>query len=504
MPIPAYDDWMKITALGVLKPRSSALKEIDSAIKEYWKQTAPASRRKGMSGIRLALENWIREKGPNWRNSERNKAPHRIVSELYRTVTERPAFTPDELAAFRWQDDQRRLRLGQIFAGKEIVWRAFNNTKDTQAALAAARLAAKGGIPKTHQSDVEAIKKFKDEQNALIQDRKDYGKGPGNAMRQIFNKGAEQGLGIGGLVQKGIGQNGREHNFGVSGTRETSVAFQQLVRNLFGGKVSLPNINTHLLKTLGTDVGGLSDTVMPIVSNITSGVKLVVAWGTVALSKYREYETGKLGCVISRGGDMEAAFKALQVLLDRKVTSDTIQASIQTADFATRTAMSFVDFGAVSGAAVGVVSSLSKLVHKLYLMGREYSETHDARILLSSPANLDDTLFEVYPLLGCYMLLCSDLSELLAMSRAESIQGGVPFGADGWMDDVEYLKKHHVDPVLTRATEFVHASLFKMPNMPLHALYQPGGLDKLQQKISKGMLAANVGQIGQRAISAFA
>jgi hypothetical protein len=72
------------------------------------------------------------------------------------------------------------------------------------------------------------------------------------------------------------------------------------------------------------------------------------------------------------------------------------------------------------------------------------------------------------------------------------------------MDDVEYLKKHHIDPILTRATEFVHASLFKMPNMPIHALYQPGGLDKLQQKISKGKLAANVGQIGQRAISAFA
>ena len=53
------------------------------------------------------------------------------------------------------------------------------------------------------------------------------------------------------------------------------------------------------------------------------------------------------------------------------------------------------------------------------------------------------------------MLLCSDLSELLAMSRAESIQGGVPFGADGWMDDVEYLKKHHIDPILTRATQSV-------------------------------------------------
>ena len=74
--------------------------------------------------------------------------PHRIVSELNRAVTERPAFTPDELAAFRWQDKQRRLRLGEIFAGKEIVWRAFNNTKDTQAPIAAARIAAKGASRK--------------------------------------------------------------------------------------------------------------------------------------------------------------------------------------------------------------------------------------------------------------------------------------------------------------------------------------------------------------------
>ena len=136
-------------------------------------------------------------------------------------------------------------------------------------------------------------------------------------------------------------------------------------------------------------------------------------------------------------------------------------------------------------------------------MSREYSETQDARILLRSPANPDYKLFEVYSLLGCYILLCSDLSELLALSRAKSIQGGVPFGADGWMDDVEYMKKHRIDPILTRAAEFVQASLFKMPNIPLLALYQPGELAKLQQKINKGILAANVGQIGQRAISAF-
>ena len=59
-------------------------------------------------------------------SNKRDNLAHRyfIVSELYRTVTERPVFTPDELAAFRWQDEQRRLRLGHIFAGKEIVWRA--------------------------------------------------------------------------------------------------------------------------------------------------------------------------------------------------------------------------------------------------------------------------------------------------------------------------------------------------------------------------------------------
>ena len=82
-------------------------------------------------------------------SNKRDNLAHRyfIVSELYRTVTERPVFTPDELAAFRWQDEQRRLRLGHIFAGKEIVWRAFNSTKDTQAALAAGTACSKGWNP---------------------------------------------------------------------------------------------------------------------------------------------------------------------------------------------------------------------------------------------------------------------------------------------------------------------------------------------------------------------
>ena len=255
------------------------------------------------------------------------------------------------------------------------------------------------------------------------------------------------------------------------------------------------------MQTIGADIGKIGDSVIPIVSNITSGAKLLVAWGKVGLAKYREYDTAKHGAYVAKG-DMEAAFKSLELLLERKVTSETLQAGIQTADFTARTAMSFVDFGAVSGTMIGVISSLSKLVHKLYLLGREYSETRSARVLLGNPAELDYTLFEAYPMLGCYMLLCSDLSEIIALSRTEAITAGVPFGGQGWMDDVEYLKRHHIDPILERASEFVYKSPFLVPNMPLHALYKPNVVDKAGTKYSQFQFLMNAAKVGHKVVSA--
>lgn len=251
----------------------------------------------------------------------------------------------------------------------------------------------------------------------------------------------------------------------------------------------------HLMKTLGQDMSQLAGSVMPIISNITSGAKLLVAWGKVGLAKYREYDASTHSHVLMPG-EMAAAFKALNELLERNVTSETVQASIQTADFTARTAASFVDFGAVSGTMIGVVSTLGKLVHKLYLLGREYSESRAANRLLGNPKNLSYRMFQTYPLLGCYMLVCSDLSEIIALSRVEQLERGIPFGAAGWMDDVEYIKKTHVDPLLERATSVIYKSPFVIPNMPLHALYKPTFLDKAEQKAGKLIFMKNVAKIG--------
>ena len=498
MAIPAYDDWMRATALGALQKRSGALKVIDEAIKEYWEKTTPIDKAKAFSAIRLALDAWIREKGANWQNSERNKPPRRIVSELYRAVHEQ-TFTARDLAALKWQDEQRRLRIIKIFGGKEIVWQAFNTSKDTQSALAAAKMAARGSAP--HTVDAGAIREIREHHAHAHQARQDYRPGGWSAVRNVVNTGSGVGFGIASVVQHGPGQNAHERRFGLEGTDHTPGAFNKMMQDLFGGNASHSNINSHLLHTIGADMGAIGHTVLPIIGNITSGAKLLAAWGKVALAKYREYETNKHGHVLATG-DVEAAFRGLQTLLDRKVTSETVQAGIQTADFATRTAMSFVDFGAASGTLIGVVSAVSKLIHNLYLLGREYSETRAARVLLSTPANLDYTLFETYPLLGCYMLLCSDLSELIAMSAIEANKGGVPFGAMGWMDDVENIKKNHIDPILSRATSLVYKSPFMIPNMPLHRLYAPTGLDAGMQKLSKANFGYSIAKVTYRVATA--
>lgn len=487
--IPQYQRWLNATALGASQPRSLSLRKVDSALQEYEKNAANAAlKRKNLSDLRLALNAWIREKGPNWRKSERNKEPDFPITALFEAVNAQPVFSAQDIEAFRHQDIMRRLRIKQIFAGKKIVWRVANAPAEMKSALDLLK-SAKNGPPGT---DYDAIRKIKEQHQKDASKRAEYNAGKYTAMREFVNTPGSAALDINSLRKHGAGASAGEHNFGLVGAGDAPAAFHHMMSNMFGG-ASPHEIATHLFNTVGTDTVKIAESVLPIVSNITSGAKMLLAWGSAALARYREWSTSTHSHAIAEG-DMREAFKALALLLDRQTTAATIQATIQTADFATRTAMSFVDFGAASGTLVSAVSTLSKFVHKLYLVGREYGETRHARRLLSDPGKLDFSLFSAYPLMGCYMLVCSDLSELIVMTRDEAMKNGVSFGSDGWMDDVEVMKKDHIDPILEAAARLIYKSPFLMPHMPVHALYKPGKVDAASQNASKLNLLKNVGK----------
>lgn len=209
---------------------------------------------------------------------------------------------------------------------------------------------------------------------------------------------------------------------------------------------------------------------MPVISDVASGLKFVIAAGKHALAWHRQAGAHRHGGAIDWGADTDQAFQALDVLLERKRTA-TGQLAV-------------IGWPGISGSAVGMVTGSAKLAHRLMLVAREYRETRAARLLLDNPDRLDHTMFTACPLLGCNMLVCSDTSEIIQVVRGGLASEGIQSGATGWMDDVE--------PVLERAAAFVYSSPWEIPDMPLHAISNPGLLDKAGKAMGRMNLAGNM------------
>jgi len=493
--IPLYREWMNGTAT-LFTPRSTELKAIDAALQEYWKGFTVEDRDAKSRVLRSALAKWIGTKGPNWRTSDRNKPPRFIVEELYKALNER-VLTQADLDAFRFQDEQRRKRLFTIFSGKEIVWKGMQAAHQLKAANQEFKKSALG-VWQPNPKSANQIRDARTQLASAAKDRNDYKPGKWQMARDVGGSAMSAATGIV-SIQNGNLNWAAQQSFGLGGTAASTRDFHTMLQDLCGG-ANPSDISLHFMQTLGLDVQKLAADVAPIVSNIFSGTKVLLAWGKVCLADYRMRQVAKKSDFIVPQGDLSVAFKALQELLDRVRWSEGAQAVLQTADFATRTILSFTDGGAVSSTAVGVAFTIAQLLHRLALFGREYAETRAARELLDNPDNLDSKLFAAYPLLGCYMLLCSDTSEIVNMvwyERAWNNKNAIRFGDMAWQNEIEWVKKDALDPVLERAAALVQQSPFLLRDrrtnegMPVHAAHGVGGLDKLSQKLGKGALAAD-------------
>jgi hypothetical protein len=149
--IPSYNDWMKYTALGIMSPRSTQLKAVDTALPDYWNTPAGVARRPKRRALGDALANWIGTKGPKWRDRERNKAPMHIVEQLYNALNTY-YIDEDDVKAFAAQDEMRRKRLHDLFCGKEIVWKALNPAKDAKEVYAELK---RGRTPSKDAADIK-------------------------------------------------------------------------------------------------------------------------------------------------------------------------------------------------------------------------------------------------------------------------------------------------------------------------------------------------------------
>jgi hypothetical protein len=474
---PKLRDWLAQTNLGALHARSPQLRDLDAAIGAYETNKNPADREKFLSRIRQALTVWGRTcQGGDARNSSRNKDG--AVTRLMDALTQQKQFTEADKRAFLWQEEQRRTRLEKIFRAKSVQWKAADPFRD---AIEAIRN-LKSGAPAPRRGDIKGISPkgagpFRPDRDEMLRVKNDL------ASNNAWGKRTSPGMVAGA-------------QFALSAGAEAA-AFQKMIASIFNGGNS-----DAALKILGVSMPALLADALPIISLVKSGVQMLYYWGRAAQYAWQEYDAQSHGAFLSGEKDITAALKALGVMLDRQTTQATITAGIQSADFAARGAAHFADAGTASSTAIGAVSNLAKLVQQLFLFARELVATQRANRILSSQDNLGLQLFEAYPLLGCYMLCCSDTSELISLVRTADLKPYTPFsssswkqvqfGEVGWMDKVEFLKREHIDPLLQRSIAFINASPFYVSGMNMHVRHEVGILGMAGWGAGKANAAYNL------------
>ncbi|HTW59891.1 MAG TPA: hypothetical protein VMD99_17315 [Terriglobales bacterium] len=412
--IPTYKQWVQDTSLNVLKPRSSQLKAVDTAIQQY----ETMKTQDNLFRIKNAFEDWKRFKGPQWERSERNgkRALTLLNTELNRVADYRTYqithFSLEELSALAFVARQRKQVIASIFENKKVSFKA-------------AKLKEK--VAEAKQKITTTSKQ---------------------AATYIASRGktappkAATGFSTSDVLRKKM---------------------DEMVKSFFGvdGLEQLGDLSGFILDILSE----CALSVPPVVGHIKDGYDLFTGWAKVGASLYEQFNISDRKYSIDTGAP-SAAFDGLHRCLVDETKNQAIGATNATTSFALKTGLAFVDGGAISGPVVGAVSALADFSHQLYLLGMEWRATKGVNRALSN-GDLDIRLFKIYPLMGCYLLICGTLSDLIPIDS---------FGTPGWTDYITNMKKNAFDDIYKSATHLVEASPWEIMGLPKRPVGTSAGI----------------------------
>ncbi len=244
---------------------------------------------------------------------------------------------------------------------------------------------------------------------------------------------------------------------GKSAASSSPGALHQMAENFLSTCADVEGIHEVVAAISSEAVTHLVSEMTPFVGVVTSSVKLLQAGKVVVedgynLYKSREYKTGFLR------GDPLAAAEAVQTIIQRDLTEHSIDLGRQTTATGIKIAGLFADLGTATTAAAGLANSVAALGLKLYRLGRDITDMRAGNKHLATPDNLNLTVFEDCPILGCYLLTCADTSLVANFFVAD-------IGLPGWMDRVELLKKTKMDPLLKIATKDINKSPLQLEGL---------------------------------------
>ena len=393
-----YDDWMRRTNVFAAR-RSPQLVTVDEALKAYGRPSgaSPAN----LSAVKKAFEAWKLSKGVDWRKSDRNrdKVCEQLEAELHGPSRNAP-LSVAEIEAIKEVERANAMNLDRMFRSRQLQWKSVTKSADVSAT----------------RTSLTEFKKISSAGSALA---------------------------------------GRSTSGGLTGALSGTLApakqaVETFLKTLFD-ELDL----SHVVAALGPIIDEIVAAVTPYIGMVTGGVKALAGWGTAAKLAYqRSGHEDRAGAFAP--GDPSAAFDAVLRIIDRELIQTVRKATTETVATLTQGVFTLVDFGALSGPLLGAAKALANLTARIYLLARDYREVKAANALLKLGA-LNLELFKINPLLGCYIVACSDTSAVINMAVAD-------YGKPGWKFEVEDMVSR-VQPLLIKASQFLRASRFEIPEL---------------------------------------
>jgi hypothetical protein len=375
-----YDQWMQRTNRGLLSVRSSSLKTLDSAFKNY--DAFPNARH--LQALRRTFDQWKREK-PDWKTSDRNHTGAVTDLDAMLKGPERSLSPMDYLL-----QEQRR-RVDSLFRGRKLVTRK-----------------SKMVIP-----GVSAV----------------------SNLENIRRGASALGAGNPAFMDAALG----------------------LFRGFFGAGRGQVSLEVEVADYLGREVlGDLVKGMAPYAGILTSGANAIFQFGKLAQAASQRMDVQDCRLAV-REGDPDKAVAAIERVLSRDITRRATQGTMAGFEAIARGASTALGGPAAETIAAGVMS-IAKLTFPVYIIGRDFQEKGQANDIMSAAEPVTYTVFDKYPLLGCYYVVCVDTSDVVNFMLDD-------MGTENWMNDVEKLTKK-MQPIIQTSRKLISDSRFEIEHMP--------------------------------------
>ena len=221
------------------------------------------------------------------------------------------------------------------------------------------------------------------------------------------------------------------------------------------------NISEALNEPILTQAAKVLDYVAPILTLAKGGIKVgskIVDLGKQGWTRYHKLPAAHTAIL---PGTPEAALDAVSRMIDKEMTETAVDFAKEGSKWGAEVAAFAMGGGGIglqlAKYITGLLGSLGELCFTIYQFHRDRKEVNEVNQHLQSDS-LDLSVFKVSPLLGCYVLACSNSSDIIITMKR--------FGEPGWNADLTgELKTKKLDPLIDKARELMRKSSYEIPEL---------------------------------------